>query len=313
MDAWWRTAFTPLGHPLFILQDPERVASLDVHRWIVPRFLPWKTREGRFARALWDGSDRVEWQGVPVPVPAPADAVLISIALHRSVRDNDLWAVEVLDYTDLRTLMEGGLSYDEIEARARELGPQGLWRTLRERCDPEARRLDLRRPGRARRLVLALRSWPGRPFVEGEVVTARLIGLPISIFERLTAAMHIVRALWLVRAGRAVEDALSRTIPPVAPARTSHSKRRRIVAKIRHLSLRLPIDPYRRCLVRSIAVATAVRKGGWPALVVVGVSRADGAAPERHAWVEVDGEPLIELREDGVRDRYDTVREYPSR
>ena len=60
-------------------------------------------------------------------------------------------------------------------------------------------------------------------------------------------------------------------------------------AVVRTLSL-LPTDS--RCLTRSLVLIALLTRRGTPSRLVLGVTGAEGFAA--HAWVELDGRPLLE-------------------
>lgn len=64
----------------------------------------------------------------------------------------------------------------------------------------------------------------------------------------------------------------------------------RIARRVQAVAARVPGRP--RCLVRSIALASALRRHGIPADVQVGVAMEGGFAA--HAWVEVHGLPVTD-------------------
>ena len=64
----------------------------------------------------------------------------------------------------------------------------------------------------------------------------------------------------------------------------------RVARRVQAVAARMPGKP--RCLVRSVALAAALRRRGIPANVKVGVAMDSGFTA--HAWVEVHGLPVTD-------------------
>jgi hypothetical protein len=74
----------------------------------------------------------------------------------------------------------------------------------------------------------------------------------------------------------------------------------------------LRIRPHGACLVRALALYRLLRQQGLDVDFVSGVRR-DTRGVQSHAWVEMDGRILPELREPSIRVTYTENFRYPAR
>ena len=127
------------------------------------------------------------------------------------------------------------------------------------------------------------------------------------------AAFRVV--LRVRRAMRETRDAsaLLRSLTPGSALATKKGgvvSRLRLVRAILRLVRLLPVNEKGDCLLRSLAIYTALRERGWPAVLVTGVRR-EATGVVGHAWVELGGRVLPELKEPHNRARYRESFRYP--
>lgn len=112
----------------------------------------------------------------------------------------------------------------------------------------------------------------------------------------LGAVALLVRLFGVQRATRIAFDVAERAPSRVA-ATLPFREAEQLTWRINCLAAVLPGHP--RCLVRSLTIATILRRYGVPAVVQVGVRVDDGFAA--HAWVEVNGQPTSSLEAGAAR------------
>lgn len=110
----------------------------------------------------------------------------------------------------------------------------------------------------------------------------------IALLLRTRGVAQTVELLWRF-AGR-------RSLPPPAddPAALAAAIARRIAA----VADRMPLRP--QCLVRTLLLAALLRRYGVAAELRIGVAGPEFSA---HAWLEVDGAPIREEPDVGIRYR----------
>lgn len=283
-------------HYAYGLDRPGAATRLDVHRYVLHRPAPWTTRQKRITRAVWDRSIEIDWEGTTVRLPHPVDAALLCLLVHRAW-GSDRWGLKPHDFLDLRYLIERkGVTEAALESRAAELGCRHTLAVMRERCDPWAGRFEPGVPKRAQSWRFDLRTLSEHAPFRLEQRCRTALRVPNVVYDTLCALPIVLR----VRRAARRESDLSRLLAdltPAAPARRSGARPRwRRVAGVRWAS-RLVNDPrIGGCVLRSLAIYRALRQQGWPVEFVSGVRR-DSDGVTGHAWVELDGRVLPELRE----------------
>lgn len=110
-----------------------------------------------------------------------------------------------------------------------------------------------------------------------------------------------VRARWSI-SRKSLPETLVDVRRPIEHSSSERTQSERIAAHrlarvvVRTLSA-LPMDS--RCLTRSVVLTDLLAKQGIPCSLVIGVATAPAFAA--HAWVELDGEPLLPV-DDGKRE-----------
>lgn len=304
----------PYFHNAYALHGPGGAASVDVHRWVLHAPLPWNRVQRRVTAQVWSASRARVWEGVRIRELVPVDALVVGLILQRCW-GGDRWHLKPHDALDFRFIVQRlGVTREELRGRARELRAECTLALFLERCDPEAMRLDLAPPSAA-----ALRRWDLGAFRErgplgsGERALLLLYRAPHLVRDLPAGASVLLRVRRTLRRGTELRDLL-RSLTPSVPAQTSAvlstARRGRIVRQIRWASRLFPRNPRGDCLLRSLAVYTALRGEGWPVRFVSGIRR-DAAGVTGHAWVELDGKVLPELNEPGNRSAYTPNFEYP--
>jgi hypothetical protein len=100
----------------------------------------------------------------------------------------------------------------------------------------------------------------------------------------LTGVAALVRLFGVRRAIALLRPVMRPRATPIDPAQHLATAGK-LARRIGRIADALPVPP--RCLVRSIVLATALRRHGVPADIEVGVKMDEGFAA--HAWVEVYG------------------------
>lgn len=184
-----------LGHEAATLHEPASDARVDLHRRVVHNVhnrLPPDASARRLTEAFAAAAVAQVWEGATLRLPQPADAAVFGLALNRCW-GSDGWRIKPRDYADLEALRQRhDLTGAQVLARARALGVAGTVALYLDRCDPGARRLDLRPPS-----WWALRRW--------NLVASRERG-----------AVDPPRAAMALRDATVDGAALARTLPVVA-------------------------------------------------------------------------------------------------
>jgi hypothetical protein len=126
---------------------------------------------------------------------------------------------------------------------------------------------------------------------------------------------HLPLLLRVRRGMRETKDlsALLRSLTPASPVTAGDGGVRgrvRVVRGILRLARFLRVNPNGDCLLRSLAIYAALRERGWPVVLVTGLRR-EPSGLTGHAWVELDGQVLEELKEPENRARYRVSFRYP--
>ena len=280
--------------------------KVDLHRYIVHRKV-WGRAQPRITRAVWERSERFEWEGTTVRVPHDVDAFVVGLVVQR------LWSeagyLKPHDPIDAR-LLSARVSREAVVRRARELRCERTLRHFFERCDPDRGRLDLV-PSRAARMR---REWILRRerglFTGRWIWVRRLLLAPGLALDVARVLPDIVATRRRLQAEPDLRRLFEEATPPVAPVRSSPRRRLRTVRAIRWATRFLRLNPGGDCVLRSLAIYRALRREGWPVVFVSGVRR-EGGRIDGHAWVEFDGRVLPELGEPAVDHYYNETFRWP--
>jgi hypothetical protein len=300
------------AHELMHLASPDGRLQLDVHRLVLHSYAPWQRRVRLLTRAAWTASTVAPLGDAHVRVLDPRDAVLMGLVLNRAW-STDRWRLKPRDYVDFATLVERhGLTLDALRAHARELGCPRTLELFLARCDPFARHVDLRSPGRWRRWRWSLSvAGERRPYQVDHAANLLRIA-PGALRDTLRELPGLLRVLWLLRRERDIGRML-RSLdapPPAAPRVVSERRHYRVVRGVRWGLKLLRVRPEGDCVPRALAVFASLRRLGAPAVFVSGVRHSD-AGLVGHAWVELGGEALPELGAP-LHERYEPNVRYPA-
>ena len=300
------------SHAAVNLKGPRGHTCLDVHRFLLHSRLPCPAAQRRITRALWARSGLRSWNGLDVRELDPVDAALVLI-LQRGWGEG--WQLKPADILDLRCLVDhAGVRYEQLAARANELNCWHSVRIFLERCDPWRRRLELRAPTAQQLRRYQLAVLPERPLLLFQnalkiwlAILRRGPRLCADIIRALPAVWRARRAL---RGGGTIGQILDDLTPTLRSGdRGTASQRMRTIAGVRW-AVRLVTFERGTCLLRSLAIYHALRRSGCPVSFVSGVRRVGGQV-NGHAWVELNGEILPELRESIYRDFVISFRHPP--
>jgi hypothetical protein len=317
LEAGWieQLAILPsksYSHGAFNLTGPGGHTRLDVHRFLIHSSLPWHEPQRRITAAMWARSRARLWERAHVRELDPVDAALV-LVLQRSWGEG--WQLKPADMLDLRCLVQtGDVRREQLLSRAFELNCARTLRIFLERCDPWRQRVELGAPTekQLRRYQRAVRR--ERPLLSFErsfntwlSIVRRGPGLCLDIVEALPAVLKARTALRRHRDIRRVLQTVATTTNGMQPG--SERQRMRVVAGVRW-ALKLTIGGQSPCLLRALAVYRALRARGWPVSFVSGVRQVDGKVIG-HAWVELNGQVLPELRE-SICDDFTTSFRHPA-
>lgn len=300
--AGWRVDFDsaevgqPHFHTAFELSRPGTDVSVDAHRFALAAMTPGLRLKRRVTGAVWARARERTWEGVKVWEMDPVDALLVGLVLGRAW-GADGWGVKAHDAVDWRLLRDRfGVGDRELEERARELGCTRTLRLFRERCDPDLGRLELGRPPRA--WVRRARALSAAECFHLGATLLRATSAPGIAADVAATLPYVYRARRAVRGSPDLGQLLpSLTLPAAAaPAPPSRASRFRTIRGVCWAARLLRTGPGCACLVRSVALYAALRDQGWPVSFVSGVRLEEGG-PRKHAWVELEGRAIPELRE----------------
>jgi hypothetical protein len=141
---------------------------------------------------------------------------------------------------------------------------------------------------------------------------SRLLRAPETARALLHGIRAVLRARWALGRTRDPSTLLPAISPALGPPGFRCARRRfRTVRGIRLASRILKTNPQGDCLVRSLAIYAGLRRQGWPVQFVSGVRR-DALGVVGHAWVELEGKVLWELREPANRRMYQVNFVFPA-
>ena len=123
--------------------------------------------------------------------------------------------------------------------------------------------------------------------------------LVLAAVPRIVAFHLALRLFGIERVGRWVERAPAAARRPIDPAAVARN--------VERAANGLPFSA--SCLVRSLAIASMLRRRGCDARLRIGV-RKDAGALDAHAWVEMHGRPLNALPH--VAARYAPLAQWPA-
>lgn len=305
---------SPHVHELMSLRSPDGMVYLEVHRRILQNYFPVARVQQRLTDRAWAASVTRPWEGIVVKQLEPRDTLLLGLILNR-FWSADLWSLRPHDPLDMQqTMARHDLSSDDLRRRADELGCRRTLDIFLSRCDPEQGVLHLAPPDLTQRQrwswqIIGERGHPGLERVAGKVLRIPGISYDIAV-----ALPPLLRVLALLRRHRDIRVILRKLDHPVTdrlPSNRLPSKKeqQQIVRGVRWLLRLLRIRTDGNCLPRSLTLFTMLRRRGYPAVFCSGV-RKEGAKLQGHAWVELDGRVLEELKEPDNRLRYRPNIEY---
>lgn len=314
-ETGWRVDYDsaevgqPHFHTAFELTDPGTGVCVDAHRFALGAMAPGRLKR-RVTRAVWARARERTWEGVKVWEMDPVDALLVGLVLGRAW-GADGWGVKPHDVVDWRLLRDRFAIGDrDLEERARELGCARTLRLFRERCDPGRGRLELGRPPgawvRRARALSAPECFPLGPTL---LRAAQAPGVAADVAATLPYVYHARRAIRQLPDLGELLPALTSAAPLVdAPA--SRANRFRTIRGVCWGARLTSTAGGCHCLVRSVALYGALRRQGWPVAFVTGVRMEEGRL-RQHAWLELDGRPIPELREFTHAEKYRETFRYP--
>ncbi len=139
-----------------------------------------------------------------------------------------------------------------------------------------------------------------------------LIGkVPEVALDLLRELPGVLRVLWRLRTVRELPELLSGLTPTRAAERRPTRRECQRVVRGVHLGLSLlRVRPGGGCLPRSLALYSAFRRLGLPAVFCAGIRRTAGSL-DSHAWVELNGAPIDDPYQHENPGRYRVNLRYP--
>jgi hypothetical protein len=285
----------PHFHTAFEASRPAEGLGVDAHRFAVGAMAPGVRLKRRVTEAVWARARERTWEGMQVWEMDPVDAMLVGLVLGRAW-GADGWRVKAYDAVDWLLLRDQCGGDDRgVEERARELGCARTLRLFRERFDPGRGRLELGLPPRA--WVRLARALSAAECFQLGATLLRAVQAPGIAVDVAATLPYVYRARRAVRGSPDLRELLPSLSPRVASRATaSRASRFRTTRGVRWAARLLRTVPGCDCLVRSLALYAALRDQGCPVSFVSGVHVREGL-PTSHAWLELDGRVLPELRE----------------
>ncbi|MDZ7705131.1 MAG: lasso peptide biosynthesis B2 protein [Trueperaceae bacterium] len=120
----------------------------------------------------------------------------------------------------------------------------------------------------------------------------------------------LLKVLALLRRHQDIRVVLRALDHPVTDRQPTNKEQQQVVRGVRWLLRLLRIRTGGNCLPRSLTIFTMLRRRGYPVVFCSGV-RKEGAKLQGHAWVELDGRVLEELKEPDNPQRYRVNVRYP--
>ncbi|WP_027481677.1 lasso peptide biosynthesis B2 protein [Deinococcus pimensis] len=299
-EAGWRVGWDvehsvePHKHEVFKLLSPKGYVAIDAHRRVLHSHTRFHRQQARITGRVWEASVPVDWQGARVRLPSPEDTVVVGLALQRGWGDH--WRVRPHDYADFEAVIARyGVTSEALDARARELGVARSWRLFRDRCDPFWKNLSLAAPTFLGLQALRWRVLPERPVFWERPLAEGL--------KRATATVDVLRELpGVLRVNHLLKeplplDELMTRVDALCPRRGKGGGSTGYVVRGVHHSLKfLRIRQGGDCLPRALAIYAALRRRGDSPTFCSGVRIEDGQV-ESHAWIELDGKPVVDWYE----------------
>lgn len=292
MPAGWK--YAPMfsePHEAGNLRPANNSIMIDLHCAFFPVVDVRKPRFQRMTQALLN--NRISIPAGPTSTVQSlqlVDLALIGLAVnHGWGWDN--WRLKPHDYLDLHYLRERGVSEQDLEYRARDLGLLRTWRSYTQICNPYQSRLDFSRHRRSgfTRLRNDLRVLPeiGR----SPRGVRRWLDAPAIINDVIAVLPALLK---VIAETRLAQDETAIVRPVRWPAQ--HIKERLNIARgirwaMRALAPILKHHPAAVDVIRSIAAYRLFAMQGIKADWVLGVCDIAEGNPRRYAWVEVGGAP----------------------
>lgn len=286
----------PHFHTAFEVSSHGAGVNVDVHRYVLGAITPGVRLKRRVTEAVWARARERTWEGVRVWEMDPMDAMLVGLVLGRTW-GADGWCVKGHDAVDWLLLREQcGGNDRRVDERARELGCTRTLRLFRERFDPGHGRLELGLPPRA--WVYWARALSAAECFQLGATLLRARHAPGIAADVAATLPYVYRARQAVSRSPDPRELLPLLTPPAPPAEAPGSRvsRFRTERGVRWAARLLRTAPGREGLVRSLGLYAALRDQGCPVSFVSGV-RVDEGRSTQHAWLELDGRVLPELRE----------------
>ena len=283
---------------------------IDVHRDIVHACLPWHATQRRITDAVWERAGSRWWDWIDIREPAPVDMLLVGLVLQRCWSSDD-WNIKPQDVVDFRYIVSRfDLRRDALWQRARTLGCERTLGAFLERCDPDDERLDLAPVTASERRRLRRRVFSERRLLgPAELLVSRLLRVPFA----LLLALRFLPTVMRVRAalGRHLDmRSLLESLNTIDCTQPSAMRREHIIAGVRWATRLVGAGRYGASLVRALSAFVALRRHGWPVDFVTGLRR-DTPFVVGHAWVEYDGDVLLEMEQPDVCAKFEPNFRFP--
>ena len=294
------------GSHAAVLVSADNLVSLELHCVIL------QSNNGfskSLAKAFWNASTLIDWQATRVRELLPVDAVLC-MYLNRAW--GDYYGRKLHDILDVRTISKKySLTREQLEARAKQLGVGLALKVAMRTCDPWRNILKLGRRSKLEVWWDSLNAFPNWRAFAFDLFFLRLSKAPILATDVIEgwglvrfAKMTLVRELDL-------NLVLQNMLPEKSvPSGNSRVKTLRLERGVRW-ALRLMNQHIDACVPRSLALFHALRKEGLEVSFVSGVRRNNNKL-EGHAWLELDGKPIVGLGDEAAPQMFKENFRYPS-
>ncbi len=288
-----------------VLKSPDGLVSLELHGVVLQSTNVFSQN---LAKAFWDSSSTITWEGLQIRQLTPVDAVLC-MYLNRAW--GDYYGRKFHDILDVRVMIQKyGLTREELLTRARELRLELALRVAMRTCDPWNNILRLGRRSKLEVWWDALCAFPNWRAFAWDLFWLRLKKAPVLLTDVLEGWQLVRLAKKHLAKETDLNLILEQFTPSPSPSLQPIEIRSLRLERGVRWALRLTNQHINACVPRSLALFHALRREGLEVSFVSGVRR-NGAKLEGHAWLELNGKPLAGLGDENAPNQFKENFRFP--
>jgi len=305
--------YADIIHEAFTIQNTNGGTYIEAHRHLFHsrNLLIGNRKQHKITRQIWEKAETHQWEGINIKLPSPVDAALI-LALQRFW--GDTFQIRPHDPIDLRFLIKKkGVTKKDLMERASELHCHRSVKAFLECCNPWAYYVQLSKPTISQLAKWSLQILPERGSVLFEKNLRKLMNAPSALMDVAFVLPAVIKTALLQRRSADIRKLVA-TLTPDPDQKNSighHYSQRRLVRGVKWSLRFLGLSSPGPCLLRSLSLYRLLRKQGKPAVFVCGLHKVESDVMG-HAWVEIDGKVLPELKEGNNRKCFNISIEYPA-